>query len=368
MIRSRNKARLRTTPSCAALLSYYTLQHEHRMDTSPSTPGPVHVSAVIPVYDERDNVDLACERVVQALEPLVRPFEVIFVDDGSTDGTFERLDALAMADTRIKVVRLRRNFGQTAALQAGIHHATGEVIVTLDGDLQNDPADIPAMLEKLDEGYDVVYGWRKNRQDRWLTRRLPSQVANWLIARVTGFPAHDLGCALKAIRRSIAEELELYGEMHRFIAILAHWQGARCFEMVTRHHARRHGKAKYGLGRTVRVVLDLFTVNFMLRWFASPMKLFGMIGLAFGGLAGVSGLATLAMKLAGGIDMTGNPLLLLTVFSVMSATQFLSLGLLGEVCVRIYYQGKDRQNYTVAERRNLDTPPQPLPFRQDRAA
>jgi len=339
------------------------------MDTRNPAAEKANVSAVIPVYDEVDNVAPAYERLVKALEPLGRAFEIVFVDDGSTDGTFERLDSLAAADPRVKVVRLRRNFGQTAALQAGIRHAAGEVIVTLDGDLQNDPADIPAMLEKLDEGYDVVYGWRKNRQDPWLSRRLPSQVANWLIARVTGFPAHDLGCALKAIRRGIAEELELYGEMHRFLAILAHWQGARCFEMVTRHHPRRHGQAKYGLGRTLRVVLDLFTVKFILRWLPSPMKLFGMIGLAFGALGGFSGLATVGMKLFGGVDMTGNPLLLLTVFSVMSATQFLSLGLLGEVCVRIYYQGKDRQNYTIAARRNLDEAPENrLRMRRDRAA
>jgi len=339
------------------------------MQPDASAGHPTSVSAVIPVYNEQENVRPAYEGVIRALEPLGRPCEIVFVDDGSTDATFARLAELAESDSRVKLVRLRRNFGQTAALQAGIHHAAGGVIVTLDGDLQNDPADIPAMLEKLDEGYDVVYGWRKDRRDRWLTRRLPSQLANWLIARVTGFPAHDLGCALKAIRRSIAEDLELYGEMHRFIAILAHWQGARCFEMVTRHHARRHGKAKYGLGRTLRVVLDLMTVKFMLRWFASPMKLFGMIGLVFGGLAGLSGLATLAMKLAGGVDMTGNPLLLLTVFSVIAATQFLSLGLLGEVCVRIYYQGRNRQSYAVAERRNLeDGPSERLSFRRDRAA
>jgi glycosyltransferase involved in cell wall biosynthesis len=332
------------------------------------------ISAVIPVHNERENLAELVERLTAALDPLGREHEILFVDDGSTDGTFARLRELAAADERVKVLRLRRNFGQTAALQAGIRHARGDVIVTLDGDLQNDPADIPAMLEKLDEGYDVVYGWRKDRRDPWLTRRLPSQAANWLIARVTGFPAHDLGCALKAIRRGIAEELELVGEMHRFIAILAHWQGARCVEMVTRHHPRRHGKAKYGLGRTLRVVLDLLTVKFMLRWFASPMKLFGMIGLGCGLVGLLSGAATVVMKLVAGLDMTGNPLLLLTVFSVMAATQFLSLGLLGEVCVRIYYQGRDRQNYAVAERLNLDDdpeePPQasPAPLRRDRAA
>jgi glycosyltransferase involved in cell wall biosynthesis len=332
------------------------------------------ISTIIPVYNERENLVPLIGQLTAALDPLGREYEILFVDDGSTDGTFARLRELAAADRRVKVLRLRRNFGQTAALQAGIRHARGDVIVTLDGDLQNDPADVPAMLAKLDEGYDVVYGWRRERRDPWLTRRLPSQAANWLIARVTGFPAHDLGCALKVMRRGIAEELELVGEMHRFIAVLAYWQGARCIEMVTHHRPRRHGKTKYGLGRTLRVVLDLLTVKFMLRWFASPMKLFGMIGLGCGLVGLLSGVATVLAKLFAGLDMTGNPLLLLTVFSVMAATQFLSLGLLGEVCVRIYYQGKDRQNYAVAERLNLDddrkeSPPATIvAFHRDRAA
>ena len=211
-------------------------------------------------------------------------------------------------------------------MQAGIQHSTGDVIVTLDGDLQNDPLDIPTLVNKLDEGYDLVHGWRKQRQDTLLTRKLPSKIANWLISTVTRFPIHDLGCTLKAIRREIAVELELYGEMHRFIPILAHQRGARCVEVVTRHYPRRFGKTKYGLSRTVRVVLDLVTVKYMLDYFGSPMKLFGQFGMACFVIGLAAGLATVAMKLVAGTDMTGNPLMLLAVLGTIAAIQFLYLG------------------------------------------
>src|SRR5207248_2507749 len=200
-----------------------------------------------------------------------------------------------------------------------IQHSTAETIVTLDGDLQNDPLDIPTLVHKLDEGYDLVHGWRKLRQDTLLTRKLPSRIANWLISRVTRFPIHDLGCTLKAIRREIAVELELYGEMHRFIPILAHARGARCIEVVTRHHPRRFGQTKYGLSRTLRVVLDLVTVKYMLDYFASPMKLFGRFGLACLAIAGVAAFLTSGMKLFAGTDMTGNPLMLLAVLGTIAA-------------------------------------------------
>jgi glycosyltransferase involved in cell wall biosynthesis len=312
------------------------------------------VSIVIPLYNERENVGPLYERLEGVLSGIGQTWEIVFVDDGSTDGTDRELEGLARADRRVRVVQLRRNFGQTAAIKAGIGEARGDVIVTMDGDLQNDPADVPMMLDKLDEGYDVVHGWRKDRKDPWLSRRVPSQIANWLISRTTGFAVHDLGCTLKAIRRPIARELELYGEMHRFIPILADWQGARCAEVVTRHHPRRHGKSKYGIGRTARVVLDLITVKFMLDYFASPMKLFGMIGLGCGFLSGLAGTATILMKLLGGVDMTGNPLLLGSVFAALVAMQFLSLGLLGEFSTRIYYGRDGRQNYAVRRLVNFD--------------
>jgi glycosyltransferase involved in cell wall biosynthesis len=317
----------------------------------------VDVSIVVPVYNEVENVGPLYEAVTRVMADAGRSYELLLVDDGSTDGTVERAVELAARDARVRVVKFRRNFGQTAAMHAGLQLASGDAIVTLDGDLQNDPADIPAMLAKLDEGYDVVHGWRRHRQDAWLNRKLPSKIANWVISRVTGFEIHDLGCTLKAMRREIAQELELYGEMHRFIPILAHWRGARCVEIETRHHPRRFGRTKYGIGRTTRVVLDLVTVKFMLQYFASPMKLFGRIGLWCGGLSVLAGIATVAMKLFQDFDMTGNPLLLAAVTSGLAAIQFFSLGLLGEVAARIYFSQANRRNYAVRELVNFDRGP-----------
>jgi glycosyltransferase involved in cell wall biosynthesis len=309
----------------------------------------MRVSIVIPIYNERENVGQLYTQLIATLVPLGRSFEILFVDDGSGDGTSERLDEIASLDGRVVVVHFRRNYGQTAAMQAGLQLARGEVIVTMDGDLQNDPADIPLLLQKIDEGYDLVHGWRKERQDTWINRRLPSLIANWLISRTTRFPIRDLGCTLKAIRREIAQELELYGEMHRFIPILAHQRGARCVEIVTRHHPRRFGQTKYGISRTVRVVLDLITVKYLLDYFASPMKLFGMLGITCLLASASAGVATVLMKWAGGVDVTGNPLFLLTVFSGMIALQFFSLGLLGEVNARIYYASQPKQNYAIRQ-------------------
>jgi glycosyltransferase involved in cell wall biosynthesis len=316
----------------------------------------MHVSLIIPIYNEWENIPLLHQQITRALDGWQHTYEILCVDDGSTDGSTDRLRELATRDPRVKLVRFRRNYGQTAAMQAGIDHAAGDVLVTLDGDLQNDPADIPLLVARLEEGYDLVHGWRQDRQDAWLTRKLPSRIANWIISRATGFPIHDLGCTLKAIRRDIAADLELYGEMHRFIPILAHWKGARCLEVVTRHHPRRFGKTKYGLSRTLRVLLDLLTVQFLLFYSASPMKLFGMIGLGCGAVGVLSGLATIGMKLAWNEDMTGNPLLLLTALLAIVAVQFLSLGLLGEMCTRLYFGSQNRCHYTVRERVNIELP------------
>ena len=306
------------------------------------------VSLVIPMFNERDNVEPLYERLAAVCPRLPAPVEIIFVDDGSKDGTADRLDELAARDRRVRIVRFRRNYGQTAAMQAGIHYASHDIVVTLDGDLQNEPDDIPMMIERLGEGFDLVHGWRKNRHDAFVSRKIPSRIANWLISRTTRFPIHDLGCTLKVMRREIAQELELYGEMHRFIPILAHARGARCLEVPVRHHARQFGRTKYGISRTVRVILDLITVKYMLDYFASPMKLFGRFGLAAIAVAIAAGCSTVAMKLSG-VDMTGNPLLLLSVLSLMLGVQFLSLGLIGEVCARIYYGTQPKQNYAVRE-------------------
>lgn len=313
------------------------------------------VSVVIPIFNERENIRPLYEALQSVLPNLGRDYEIILVDDGSQDGSDRELQALAETDDRVKIVELRHNFGQTAAMSAGIHAATGDVIVTLDGDLQNDPTDIPMMLEKLDEGYDLVHGWRKNRQDALLNRKLPSRLANWLISRVTGFPVNDLGCTLKVIRREIARELPLYGEMHRFIPILAHWRGARCVEVETKHHPRKFGTSKYGLSRVLRVMFDLITVKYMIQYLISPMKLFGGIALACGAVGFFSGVACVLMKISQQVDMTGNPLLLLTVFSSMAGIQFLVLGMLGELSTRIYYEVSDKQPYAVRRTVNFDT-------------
>ena len=305
------------------------------------------VSVIVPICNELENVPLCHEQLTAVLKELDRSYEIIFIDDGSTDGSTDRLIELAAADPNVRVVQFRRNFGQTAAMRAGIEMAEGDVIVTIDGDLQNEPADIPMMLDKLDEGYDLVHGWRKNRQDAMLNRKLPSKIANWLIARVTGFPVRDLGCTLKVMRREIAEDISMYGEMHRFMPILAYWQGARCAEVVCRHHPRRFGTTKYGIMRTFRVILDLMTVKYIVRYAVSPMKLFGGLGLIACGGAMLAGLSTVGMKLLGNVDMTGNPLLLLTVFAATVGVQFFVLGLLGEVSARIYHECQGKPPYRV---------------------
>ena len=312
------------------------------------------VSVVVPVYNELDNIDPAWTELSALLIGMGRPFEVIFIDDGSTDGSRQKLMELAVDQPQIRVVLLRRNFGQTAAMHAGIQHASLDYIVTMDGDLQNDPSSIPMMLEKLDEGFDLVHGWRKSRQDKFVSRRLPSMLANSLISKVTGFPIHDLGCTLKAIRTEIAKDLELYGEMHRFIPILAHNLGARCVEVEVGHRARIHGDSKYGIGRFIRVLLDLITVKYMTKYFASPMKFFGMLGVFVGAVAFVSSLTVLIMKLGWGADVTGNALTYLAIVTAILSTQFFSLGLIGELSVRIYYGTGEKASYQVRQLVNFN--------------
>lgn len=318
------------------------------------------VSVVVPIYNEVETLPLLHRAITDVMQPLGRPYELILVNDGSRDGSTQALEALAQADPNVKVIDFRRNYGQTAAMQAGIQAASNDVVVLLDGDLQNDPTDIPMMLAKLDEGYDLVHGWRKKRQDAFMNRKLPSKIANWIISKVTGFPVHDLGCSLKAIRTEIAQELQLYGEMHRFIPILAHWRGARCVEVVTNHHARQFGTSKYGISRTTRVILDLLTVKYMIHYSASPMKLFGMIGLLCGAVSGLSGAATLILKFTEGQDMTDNPLLLLTALSAMLGVQFLFMGMLGELCARIFFEVRGMPNYAIRNTWNFESHSVPI--------
>jgi glycosyltransferase involved in cell wall biosynthesis len=316
------------------------------------------LSVVIPIKDERDNLRPLHARLRLALEPLGLRHEVIFVDDGSGDGSFAVLRELAAADPHVKVVRLRRNFGQTAALQAGIDWSKGNVLVTMDGDLQNDPADIPELLAKLNEGYDAVLGLRANRHDSLLVRKLPSLAANWLIRKVTGVEVRDMGCTLRALRRDLAEALPLYGEMHRYVPVLAQQYGGRLAQIPVRHHPRTAGKTKYNLTRTVRVLLDLITLKFLHGYLTRPMHVMGTAGLASMGLGVLSLLATVWMKygLQRPVFMTGNPLLYFSVMLELVGVQFLSMGLLGEVLTRTYFESQGKRSYAVRDMLNLDEP------------
>ncbi|WIM05503.1 MAG: glycosyltransferase family 2 protein [Candidatus Nitricoxidivorans perseverans] len=306
------------------------------------------ISVVIPVFNEIDNVDDLVSRLGEALSSL--DFEAILVDDGSSDGTGVRLAELATTREWLKPIYLARNYGQSTAMQAGFDAAQGEVIVTLDGDLQNDPADIPRLLEMLenDPGVDILSGWRKNRQDATLKRKLPSRIANGLISKVTGVELHDYGCSLKVYRREALANVRLYGELHRFVPALAHQFGARVKEVVVSHHARRRGTSKYGIDRTLRVILDLLLVQFMLRYVQRPIQFFGGAGAVL--LAGGGGILAylLAVKL-GGADIGGRPLLLGGAMLALMGVQLVGMGLLGEILVRIYHEPHGRSQYLTRD-------------------
>lgn len=309
----------------------------------------MNLSVVIPVYDEEESVIPLARAVNKVLGGLGGPSEIIFVDDGSTDRTFVRLKDLQGEMSRLRVIRLRGNFGQTAALAAGFDLAQGEVVVTLDGDLQNDPADIPALLAKLEEGFDVVSGWRRERRDPFWTRRLPSRLANTLISRITGVRLHDYGCMLKAYRQPIVKDLALYGEMHRFLPALARWVGASVAEVPVSHQPRRHGRSKYGLGRTLRVLLDLFTVKFLMSYWTRPIQIFGLIGLLTGGAGLLLTLTLAAQRLFFGVPLGNRPILLLAVLLVVVGIQFITMGLLAEMLVRTYHESQGKPIYSIRE-------------------
>ena len=308
-----------------------------------------HVSVVIPVYNEAENVPDLVERVGAALSRSRRSFELICVDDGSRDDSAALLHELAATRPWLRPLFLIRNYGQSAALQAGFDHARGEIIVTLDGDLQNDPDDIPRLLDLLDErlDVDVISGWRKDRKDRAVSRKLPSMIANGIISKVTGVPLHDYGCALKLYRASVIGDLKLYGELHRFIPALAAEVGAHIIEVPVNHHPRTRGTSKYGIDRTVRVVLDLLWIKFLLRFLHRPMHAFGGVGIAMM-FVGFATLAYLAFdKLALGHSIGGRPLLLLGVLLALIGVQMLATGLLGELLIRIYHEPEGRPQYVL---------------------
>ncbi len=321
----------------------------------------IDVSVVVPVYNEEGNVDLLCEALHLSLSALNRTYEIILVDDGSSDMTWCKLCANADKIPHLTLLRLRRNFGQTAAMSAGFDASRGKVVVTIDADLQNDPDDIPQLLEKIDAGADVVSGWRKDRKDPFINRRLPSILANALISKITGVFLHDYGCTLKAYRREVVERLHLYGEMHRFIPALASWIGAELTEVPVNHRERRFGKSKYGITRTFRVLLDLMTVKFLLRYSTHPIQMFGKIGLFFG-MPGFIVLGILVMGhityfFGGGpvaaelVAMSKRPMWVIVPFMlILFCMQFVSMGLLAEIQIRTYHESQDKPTYVLKEK------------------
>ena len=308
------------------------------------------ISVFLPVFDEEPNLRPLHAKLDEALSTLGRTAEIIYVDDGSTDGSLDVLRDLAGLDGRVRVVALRRNYGQTAAMSAGIDAARGEVLIPMDADLQNDPVDIKRLLEKLDEGYDVVSGWRKNRQDTLITRKLPSMLANRLISWIGGVPLHDYGCSLKAYRRESLEDVRLYGEMHRFIPIYASWAGAKVAEIPVEHHARTMGRSKYGLSRTIKVIFDLMTIKFMASYQTKPIYVFGTFGLIAIGLSFAAGLLASFLKFIEGVSFILTPLPVITVVMLAIGVQFLLMGMLAEMLVRTYHESQAKPIYAVRER------------------
>ncbi|MDI6774394.1 MAG: glycosyltransferase family 2 protein [Verrucomicrobiota bacterium] len=322
-------------------------------------PTTVDISVVVPIYNEEENVPILVEELRQVLSQLKRSYEILLVDDGSADQSWDFLVAAARKCSCVRLIRFRRNFGQTAAMTAGFRESRGKVIVTMDADLQNDPAEIPKLLDRMDAGFDVVSGWRKNRQDPYLTRRLPSAIANRLISWFTGVALHDYGCTLKAYSREVVTHLDLYGEMHRFIPALASWVGGLIAEVPVNHRPRRFGKSKYGLSRIVKVILDLLTVKFLLRYSTRPIQIFGKLGLLFGLLGALMMLVVLGGHLAFMIcgqegfadDLIKRPFWVIAPFMlILFCLQFISMGLLAEIQIRTYHESQNKPIYVIRER------------------
>jgi len=316
-------------------------------------PDKIDVSIVLPVKNEEESLRELHSKLTDVLNKLGCEYEIIAIDDGSTDSSFNVLKELSQSDPRLKAIKFRRNFGQTAALSAGFHHAKGDVIITMDSDLQNDPADIPRLLDKINEGYDVVSGWRADRKDKFISRRIPSILANKLIVKMTGVNIHDFGCTLKAYRKDVVDNINLYGEMHRFIPALAKWVGAEITEIKVQHHARKHGKSNYGISRTTRVFLDLMTVKFLLSYSTKPMRPFGIMGLGSGFLGFLICLYLSIGKIFFPSEATSltrrMPMLLLGILLILVGIQFLTMGLLAEIMIRTYYESQSKPIYYIKE-------------------
>ena len=308
----------------------------------------IRYSIVVPLYNEEANVPPLYLRLTEVMAGLEEPYEIVFVDDGSTDGTAAELADISEHDSRVTVISLSRNFGQTAALQAGFDFARGEIIVSLDGDLQHDPAEIPEFIGKINEGYDLVSGWRVKRNDTWITRRLPSRIANRLMSRLSRVDIHDFGTTFKAYRSQVLHNLRLYSDHHRFIPALASWSGARIAEIPIKNIPRQNGKSSYGLARTTRVLLDLISIKFLLDYSSRPSQLFGMLGLASSGLGILTGMALLAKKMILHAGIMG-PALIVALLLILAGIQFLSLGLIGEMITRTYYESQSKATYNVRQ-------------------
>jgi glycosyltransferase involved in cell wall biosynthesis len=307
------------------------------------------ISIILPVLNEEENLVDINDEITEVIEKINIDHEIIYIDDGSTDQSFEILASLHEQNSNIKVIQFRRNFGQTAGLAAGFDHATGDIIVTMDADRQNDPNDIPMLLEKIDEGYDLVSGWRFDRKDAWLSRKLPSRIANGLISKITGVKLHDYGCSLKAFRKDIVANLRLYGEMHRFIPAIASWMGVNIAEVKVNHRARVAGTSKYGISRTFRVILDLITVKFLLQYSARPIHFFGGFGLASGLIGLLIALVMTIQRFFFAIPMGDRPLLLLAVLLMFIGLQFITFGLLGELMTRTYHEAQNKPVYVIRQ-------------------
>ncbi len=337
----------------APLTRNSNLKLHRRSSSSP----PPKVSLFLPVYNEAENLAALHQKITTAMAQLGHSYEVIYVDDGSTDGSLALLTNFAASDERVRVISFRRNYGQTAAMAAGIDAASGEVLVPMDADLQNDPADITRLLDKLDEGYDVVSGWRANRQDTYFTRVLPSRVANWLISHIGGVPLHDYGCSLKAYRRDVLKDVQLYGEMHRFIPIYASWAGARVAEIPVEHYPRAAGKSKYGLSRTIKVIFDLVTIKFMARYLTKPIYVFGSAGLLAFAMSAFSTLLALLMKFVDWphhADFIQTPLPVMAMITLVLGIQLFLMGLIAEMSVRTYHESQGKPIYTVKVKLNFE--------------
>lgn len=311
--------------------------------------GKINLSIVIPVYNESDSVEYLYSNLNGALSKLKLKYEVILIDDGSTDGTYDELKKIHKKNDLYKIIRFRRNFGQTSAMSAGFDHANGDIIITLDADLQNDPGDIPEILAKMDEGYDIVSGWRRDRKDKAVSRRFPSIVANKIISKLTGVSLHDYGCTLKAYRKEVIENIDLYGEMHRYIPAVASRIGVKVAEIPVTHHSRKFGKSKYGISRTIRVILDIITIKFLLSYSQRPIQIFGLLGLLSGTAGFIITVYLIIMRIFFNVALADRPLFMLSIFMIFIGVQLITMGLLAEMNMRVYHEAQNKPTYVIKD-------------------